>query len=115
MRRGEIWWVSAGKPSGSEPGYRRPFLIVSSDAFNESRIATVIAAALTTNLDRAIAPGNVLVRRRVSGLPQDSVVNVSSLASLDRSRLLAKVGALPSRVMAGVDEGLRVALGLMHG
>ena len=112
MRRGEIWWAELPRPAGSEPGYRRPLLIVSSDAFNRSRIRTVLAVAITGNLGLADAPGNVRLRRSVSGLPRPSVVNVSQIATADRAFLAARAGRLPGAVMRRVDEGLRMALGL---
>ncbi len=76
MRRGEIWWASLQDPQGSGPGYRRPVVIVQSDSFNESRINTVIVAILTSNLNLAAAPGNVMIERRVSMLSDDSIANV---------------------------------------
>lgn len=112
MQRGEIWWAALPAPKGSGPGKRRPVLVVQSDAFNASRIRTVIAAVITSNLDLAAAPGNVLLRRRDSKLARDSVVNVSQIVTLDRSFLTERIGAVSKRVSAAVDEGLRLALGL---
>ncbi len=87
MQRGEIWWADLPTPVASEPGYRRPVLIVQSDEFNCSRIRTVIAAVLTTNLRLADAPGNILITTDETGLPQDSIVNVSQVITVDRSFL----------------------------
>jgi mRNA interferase MazF len=112
MQRGEIWWASLPSPKGSGPGRRRPVLIVQSDAFNASRIQTVIAAVITSNLDLAAAPGNLLLRRRDSGLPRDSVVNVSQVVTLDKAYLTARAGRLPKRRSGAIDEGLRLVLGL---
>jgi len=112
MHRGEIWWASLPSPRGSEPGYRRPVLIVQSDAFNESKIATVVAASITSNLALAAAPGNVPLSRRVSGLPRPSVVNVSQVTTLDKSMLRDRVRALSATTMDSVDEGLRLVLAL---
>jgi mRNA interferase MazF len=112
VRRGEIWWASLPSPTGSEPGFRRPVLIVQSDAFNDSRIATVMVAAITSNVSLAAAPGNVTLSRRVSGLPKPSVVNVSQVATIDKSRLTRCVRAVSKELMTAVDEGLRSALGL---
>jgi mRNA interferase MazF len=95
IRRGEIWWAALGSPSGSGPGYRRPVLVVSSDDFNASALSTVLAAAITSNLRRADAPGNVRLARRSSGLPRESVVNVSQLVTLDRALLSGPVRRLP--------------------
>ena len=112
MRRGEIWWASLGEPQGSGPGYRRPVLIVQSNEFNESAIRTSICAAMTSNMRLADAPGNVRVTRRVSGLPQESVVNVSQLITLDKQRLTEKVGRLPAESLRDVEAGIRLVLAL---
>ena len=112
MRRGEVWWAELPRPAGSEPGYRRPLLIVSSDDFNRSRIRTVLTVAITGNLALAEAPGNVRLRRSVTGLPRPSVVNVSQIATADRAFLTARAGRLSGTVMRRVDEGLRLALDL---
>jgi mRNA interferase MazF len=112
MRRGEIWWASLGEPQGSEPGFRRPVLIVQSNEFNESAIRTSICAAMTSNMRLAAAPGNVRVTRRASGLPQDSVVNVAQLITLDKRMLTQKVGRLPAESLRDVDAGIRLVLSL---
>ena len=112
MQRGEIWWAALPTPKGSGPGKRRPVLIVQSDAFNASRIQTVIAAVITSNLELAAAPGNILLRRRDTKLSKDSVVNVSQLITLDRSFLTERVTELPRRLAGTLDEGLRLVLGL---
>ena len=110
MQRGEIWWASLREPFGSEPGFRRPVLIVQDDAFNRSRIQTVIAIAITTNLELAKAPGNVLLPTRVTTLPRDSVANVSQLITIDKSFLSQRVGSLPLDLQEQVDAGLRLIL-----
>jgi len=112
VTRGEIWWADLPEPRGSEPGYRRPVLVIQSNSFNQSGIRTVVVAILTSNLRLAEAPGNVLLPAKVSGLPRDSVVNVSQLLTLDRSFLTEEVGKLPSRVLAEVNAGLRLVLEL---
>lgn len=111
-RRGEIWWAALGRPEGSEPGYRRPVVILQIDEFNESPIRTVVVATLTSNTRLAQAPGNVLCRRRDTGLSKPSVVNVSQVATIDKSRLLERAGTLPVRFLAQVEDGLRLVLGL---
>jgi mRNA interferase MazF len=111
-RRGEIWLTDFGVPFGSEPGYRRPSLVVQTDAFNQSAIQTVILIPLTKTLELASAPGNVLCRPRDTGLPKASVVNVSQLTVVDKRRLRERVGALPGRLLKQVEEGMRVVLGL---
>jgi mRNA interferase MazF len=112
MRRGEIWWASLGEPHGSEPGFRRPVLIVQSNEFNESAIRTSICAAMTSNMRLAEAPGNVRVTRRASGLAQESVVNVSQLITLDKRMLTEKVGRLPAESLRDVDAGIKLVLAL---
>lgn len=112
MQRGEIWWATLPAPAGSGPGKRRPVLVVQSDAFNASRIQTVIAAVITSNLELAAAPGNIVLRRRESKLSKDSVVNLSQLITLDRSFLTERVSAIPKRLTGSLDEGLRLVLGI---
>jgi mRNA interferase MazF len=112
IRRGEIWWASLPVPRGSEPGYRRPVVIIQSNAFNQSQIQTVLAAVVTSNLRLAEAPGNVKLTRKQSGLPKDSVINVSQIITLDKSYLTEQVGKLPSRILASLEEGLRLVLSL---
>jgi mRNA interferase MazF len=112
VRRGEVWWADLDEPRGSEPGYRRPVLIVQADSFNRSRIATVLCVVLTSNLRLVDAPGNVLVSAKAAGLPKDSVANVSQLITLDRAFLDEQIGRLPPRLMNAVDAGLMLVLGL---
>ena len=112
MRRGEIWWADLPEPRGSEPGYRRPVLIIQADSFNRSRIQTVIIAVITTNLELAEAPGNVVLPTRISKLPRESVVNVSQLLTLDRSFLTDQASKLPAGVLEDVEAGVRLVLGL---
>ncbi|MFN6560111.1 MAG: type II toxin-antitoxin system PemK/MazF family toxin [Nostoc sp. ChiSLP01] len=112
MQRGEIWWANLPTPVASEPGYRRPVLIVQSDEFNRSRIRTVIAVVLTTNLRLADAPGNILVTTDETGLPENSVVNVSQVITVDKSFLTEQVSQVSDRTILLVDEGLRLVLGL---
>jgi mRNA interferase MazF len=111
-RRGEIWWAALGRAEGSEPGYRRPVLILQIDDFNESPIQTVVVATLTSNTRLAQAPGNVLCRKRDTGLTKPSVVNVSQVATIDKKRLLERMGSLSGRLLAEVEDGLRLVLGL---
>lgn len=112
MRRGEIWWASLPEPSGSGPGFRRPLLIVSANGFNESRISTAIAAVITSNLRLADAPGNVRLPAKGTGLSKPSVLNVSQIITVDRSFLTARIGRLSPRLLAEVDDGLRLVLSL---
>lgn len=112
IERGQIWWANLSEPSGSEPGYRRPVLIVQSDAFNRSRLRTAIVVALTANLRLVGAPGNVLISAKTSGLPRDSVANVSQVITIDRDVLTEPAGRLPQSVLKDVDHGLRLVLDL---
>jgi mRNA interferase MazF len=112
VTRGEIWWADLPEPRGSEPGFRRPVLIIQADSFNRSGIRTVIVAVITGNLRLAEAPGNVLLLASASGLPRDSVVNVSQILALDRSFLTEEVGKLAGRQMQDIDAGLRLVLEL---
>jgi mRNA interferase MazF len=111
-RRGEVWWASLPEPRGSEPGHRRPVLILQSNAFNRSRIQTAIVAAITSNLRLSEAPGNVQLSTRLSGLSRSSVVNISQILTLDESFLTEKVGRIPPEKLRNVDEGLRLVLSL---
>ncbi|MCY3988606.1 MAG: type II toxin-antitoxin system PemK/MazF family toxin [Gammaproteobacteria bacterium] len=112
VRRGEVWWADLGVPAGAEPGYRRPVLVVQADAFNRSRIQTVVAIAVTSNLNLAEAPGNVRLSRRAGLLPADSVVNVSQIVTLDRKFLRERAGRVAESVLHRVDDGLRLVLSL---
>lgn len=112
MHRGEIWWASLSRPVGSGPGYRRPVLVVQANEFNASRIQTVVVAAITSNVKLAAAPGNVLCTRKDTGLFRNSVINVSQVVTLDKSLLTERVGALPSRFLRQVEDGLRLVLAL---
>ena len=112
MKRGEIWGADLADPVGSAPGYRRPVLVIQSKPFNESNIATVIVAVITTNLALGEAPGNVRLSKSESGLPKPSVVNVSQIITVDKSNLTEKVKSLSGAVVQRIDEGLRLVLAL---
>jgi mRNA interferase MazF len=112
MQRGEIWWADLLEPSGGVPGYRRPVLLIQADAFTQSRIATVIAVIITSNLRIATAPGNVLLRSIESGLPKDSVINVSQLVTLDKQLLDTRIGHITATTLAEVEDGIRLVLDL---
>jgi len=113
VRRGDVWWVDLGEPRGSGPGFRRPVLIVQADAFNRSRISTVLGVVLTSNLRLMDAPGNVLVPAKRTGLARDSVANVSQIVTVDRADLDQRIGRASSGVMASIDDGLKLVLGLV--
>jgi mRNA interferase MazF len=111
ISQGEVWWAEMPEPSGSGPGFRRPVVIVQGDAFNRSRIATVVCVLLTSNLKLANAPGNVLLPARVTALPKDSVANVSQIVALDKSLLAARVAKLPARTVHLLLAGIDVVMG----
>ncbi len=112
IRSGSIWWVDLGMPEGSEPGYRRPVLVLQSDDFNKSRIQTVIAAVITSNLRLSQAPGNVFLKKEDSGLSKDSVINVSQIVTLNKEDLIDAVGTLGNRLLKKVEKGLKLVLAL---
>ena len=104
IRQGDIFWVDLGTPSGSAPGYRHPHVVVQTNLFNQSKINTVVVCALTSNLKRAGAPGNVLLAKGEANLKKASVVNISQLVTVDKSDLTEKIGTLsPSRVEQIID------------
>ena len=113
IRRGEIWWASLRPPTGSEPGFRRPVLIVQANAFNRSKIGTVIAAVVTSNLRLATAPGNVRLTKAQGGLRRDSVINMSQIVTLDKSFLTEPAGRISAAKQEEVDQGLQLVLGLV--
>ena len=110
MYRGEIWWANLPEPVGSEPGYNRPVLVIQDDTFTQSNINTVIVVIITSNLNLAAAPGNVLLPRAASGLPKDSVANVSQILTLDKKFLFERIGALPHQLQLEIDDGIRTIL-----
>lgn len=112
IERGDVWWADLEEPVGSHPGGRRPVAVVSADAFNTSRIATVTVAMITSNTRRAAAPGNVSLAAGTVGLPKDSVVNVTQLTTVDKRCLTGRTGRLSVELLEEVDAGLRLALGL---
>ncbi len=112
MKRGEIWWAELPEPVGSEPGYKRPLLIVQANEFNKSKINTIIAVVITTNLHLAGAPGNVLLSAKQSKLPKESVINISQIITIDKSFLTEKVHTISNKIVAIVEEGMKLVLRL---
>ncbi len=112
MRRGDIFWADLGDPKGSDPGHRRPILVVQTDTINQSKLATVIVLALTSNLDLKKMPGCIFLSSHETGLPKDSVVNVTQIKTIDRSLLDEHVGQLDDSNMFSVDNMLRTILAL---
>ncbi|HTU57012.1 MAG TPA: type II toxin-antitoxin system PemK/MazF family toxin [Polyangiales bacterium] len=111
ISQGEVWWADLGEPAGSEPGFRRPVLVVQGDSLNRSRIATAICVPLTSNLKWGEAPGNVLLKAKSTGLPRESVANVSQVVALDKSALTERVGRISKQQLQLVFAGLDIALG----
>lgn len=109
--QGEVWWADVGEPRGSEPGYRRPVLVVQGDSYNRSTIQTIVCVTLTSNLRWAGAPGNVRLTARVTGLPKDSIANVSQIVTLDRNVLTERAGKVPQSKVNLVLAGIDVVLG----
>ena len=111
ISQGEVWWADLRAPTGSEPGFRRPVVVVQGDALNRSRIATVVCVPLTSNLKWADAPGNVLLAARSTSLPRDSVANVSQVVALDRTSLTERAGKLSAAKVELLLSGIDVVLG----
>lgn len=112
IERGSIHWADLGEPDGSRPAKRRPVLVVQADPYNASRLSTVLVAIVTSNTNLATAPGNVFLPASATGLPRDSVVNVTALVTLNKEDLTRRVGDVPMVLMRDVDSGLRQVLGL---
>jgi mRNA interferase MazF len=112
MIRGEIWWADFGTPFGSEAGFRRPVLIVQDDAFNESRIRTIVVLPLTTNLRLLDAPGNVLVNSKESKLGADSVILAAQFYALDRQKFIERISKVKRETMEKVENGMLLVLGI---
>jgi mRNA interferase MazF len=111
IAQGEVWWADIGEPIGSAPGCTRPVVVVQCDAMNRSRVATVVCVPLTSNLKWATAPGNVLLKAGATGLPQDSVANVSLIVALDKGQLTERTGKLPRRQLEAILAGIDAVLG----
>lgn len=110
VRRGQLWWAELPNPSGSEPGFTRPVLVIQTDSFNQSRISTVVVVAITSNLRLAKAPGNVSLSKDKSGLAKESVANVSQISTLDKQNLTEVIGTLDRLTMQQIEEGIKLLL-----
>src|SRR3954447_1122236 len=111
VAQGDIWWVDLLPPTGSEPGFRRPMVVVQGDALNQSGLNTAVCVSLTTNLRLAAAQGNVLLPAEITGLPQDSVANVSQVQTVDLSRFDQHVSTLPRSYLRSLIAGIDLMLG----
>jgi len=112
MTRGELWWADFGVPFGSEPGYKRPVLIIQNDFFNRSKINTTIVIPLTTNLILADAPGNILITKNESKLKKDSVITISQIEVIDRQRLIEKITKVDRAIMEKIENNIIFVLGI---
>lgn len=112
MERGTVWWAELPQPAASGPGYPRPVIIIQANSFNRSRIKTIMVLVVTSNLRLADAPGNVSLPAASTGLPKDSVANVSQVITVDKRFLVEECGRIPSVLMKAIDEGLRLSLSL---
>ncbi|WP_304412827.1 type II toxin-antitoxin system PemK/MazF family toxin [Cellulomonas sp. HZM] len=110
--RGDVFWLDLGEAEGSRPARRRPVVVVQDDAYNASRLATVVVAVMTSNVALAAMPGNVLLPAHATGLARDSVVNVTALVTVDKRELVERVGTVRAPLMSDVSRGLRLALSL---
>jgi mRNA interferase MazF len=110
IRQGDLFWVDLGEPGGSGPGFRHPYVVLQNNVFNASRLNTVVLCALTSNLERAKAPGNVLLRKGEGNLPKDSVVNSTRIVTVDKSDLVEKIGSLSPKRINQIVEGVKLLL-----
>ena len=108
IRQGDVFWVDLGEPGGSAPGYRHPHVVIQNNLFNHSRINTVVVCVVTSNLKRASAPGNVLLRKGEANLPKRSVVNVSQIFTVDKADLVEKIGTLSPERVRQILDGVRL-------
>lgn len=110
INQGDVFWVNLGEPSGSEPAYRHPHVVIQNNVFNKSRVNTVLACALTSNLKRANAPGNVLLEKGEANLPKQSVVNITQLFTVNKSELKEKIGSLSRNRLTQVLQGVELLI-----
>jgi mRNA interferase MazF len=110
IKQGDIFWVDLGIPKGSEPGYRHPHVVIQNNVFNASKINTVVVCALTSNLKRAKAPGNVLLKKGEGNLKKDSVANISQIITADKSDLVERIGSLSSSRVKEIIEGVKLLI-----
>ncbi|MCG2710652.1 MAG: type II toxin-antitoxin system PemK/MazF family toxin [Thermodesulfovibrionales bacterium] len=110
IKQGDIYWINLVAPKGSEPGYRHPHVVIQNNIFNLSRINTIVVCALTSNLKRAAAPGNVLLKKGEGNLPKDSVVNISQVITVNKSDLTEKIGSLSPSKLKEIIEGVKLLI-----
>lgn len=110
IEQGEIYWVDLGQPSGSEPGYRHPHIVIQNNVFNASKISTVVICALTSNVKRAQAPGNVLLNKGEANLPKKSAVNISQIYTVNKGDLVEKIGKVSEKRLNEILAGIRLLI-----
>jgi len=110
IEQGDIYWIDLGEPSGSEPGYRHPHIVIQNNVFNSSKINTAVVCSLTTNLKRAEAPGNVLLNKGEANLPKDCVVNVSQIFTVNKSELIDKLGQVSKKRFSEILKGIKLLI-----
>lgn len=108
IRQGDIYWVELVEPRGSEPGYRHPYAVIQNDIFNKSKLQTVVLCALTSNLVRSTAPGNVLLNKEEANLPKRSVVNITQVLTIDKGELQHKIGSLSKKRIREIIDGINL-------
>jgi mRNA interferase MazF len=108
LRQGEVYWIDFGPTTGSAPAERHPCVVVQSDVFNRSRIATTVVCLITSNLSRGHAPGNVALKKGDGNLPRQSIVNVSQVLTLNKAELVERIGRLPASTVDAVRDGLKL-------
>lgn len=111
IEQGEIYWIDLGEPSGSEPGYRHPHIVIQNNLFNASKINTVVVCILTSNIKRAQAPGNVLLNQGEANLPKKSVVNISQIYTVNKNDLAEKIGKVSEKKFNEIYEGIKLLTG----
>ncbi len=110
IQQGDLFWVDLGEPGGSGPGFRHPYVVLQNNIFNASRLNTVVLCGLTSNVERAKAPGNVLLRKGEGNLPKDSVVNITQIVTVDKSDLVEKIGSLTPKRISQIVEVVKLLL-----
>ena len=110
IKQGEIYWVDLSEPKGSEPGYRHPHIVIQNNLFNASRINTIVVCSLTSNLNRAKAPGNVLLNKGEANLPRKSVVNISQIFTVNKSDLVEKIGQVSTKRIMEILDGIKLLI-----
>jgi mRNA interferase MazF len=110
INQGDVFWIDLEEPQGSEPGYRHPHVVIQNNLFNRSKIGTVVVCALTSNLKRADAPGNVLLEKKEANLPKQSVVNVSQIFTVDKSQVGECIGTLAPRRVRQILDGIKLVM-----